>query len=121
MTTIEQLRSDGLLPLIITDHQGIVIEVNSLFEETFGWLAAEIIGQSLTVILPVYFRDSHHLGFSRFTATGVSTILNHPLKLKALTKERIEITSEHFIIAEQQNGHWVFAATLRPLGDELTE
>ncbi|MFN5513203.1 MAG: PAS domain S-box protein [Cyanobacteriota bacterium] len=120
MQKIEELKASSSLPLIITDHQGIVAEVNRHFETVFGWSAEEIVGQSLTVILPVYFRDSHHLGFSRFTATGISTILNHPLKLKALTKDRGEVLSEHFIIAEQKNGNWVFAATLRPLTDEVT-
>ncbi|MBJ7901399.1 MAG: PAS domain S-box protein [Cyanobacteria bacterium RI_101] len=118
METIDELRTKSQLPVIITDHQGIVLEVNSHFEAVFGWSTAEVVGQSLTIILPVYFRDSHHLGFSRFTATGISTILNHPLKLKALTKDRGEVLSEHFIIAEQKNGNWVFAATLRPLTEE---
>lgn len=118
METIDELKVKSPFPVIVTDHQGIVLEVNSHFEAFFGWSAAEIVGQSLTLILPVYFRDSHHLGFSRFTATGISTILNHPLKLKALTKERGEVLSEHFIIAEQKNGNWIFAATLRPLVEE---
>ena len=115
METIENLKQQKELPVIITDDQGIVIYVNDVFERVFGWSQSEISGQALTVILPAYFQDAHNLGFSRFSATGVSTILNHPLLLKAITKDNREIESEHFIIAEKQDGCWVFAATLRPL------
>ncbi len=121
MLTIEQLKQESTLPMIMTDDQGIVIYVNALFEATYGWNYSDIVGQTLTLILPTYFQDAHHLGFSRFSATGVSTILNHPLQLKTVTKDNREIESEHFIIAEKQEGHWVFAATLRPLPPHTQE
>ncbi|MEB3161532.1 MAG: PAS domain S-box protein [Synechocystis sp.] len=104
-------------PYVITDNQGIVLDVNDDFEDIFGWQASEIKGQHVTVVLPATFRDAHHLGFSRFTATEISTILNHPLQLKALTKAGEEILSEHFIVAEKQADQWYFAARLRPLPD----
>jgi hypothetical protein len=86
-----------------------------MFEKTFGWSYLEIVGQPLNLILPSYFQDAHTLGFSRFSTTEVSTVLNHPLQLKVRTKDNCEIESEHIIIAEKQQGQWVFAATLRPL------
>ncbi|MGD1902763.1 MAG: PAS domain S-box protein [Geitlerinemataceae cyanobacterium] len=115
--TIEQLKERDV-PVVVADSEGVITNVNAQFEVVFGWSLVEIVGQPLTVILPVFFRDSHNLGFSRFSATGTSTILNHPLNLKAVTKDGREIESEHFIVAEKQNGSWVFAATLRPLETE---
>jgi len=117
MLSIKSLQEDKETPVIITDDQGIVISINSAFESTFGWSWADIVGQPMTLILPAYFKDSHTLGFSRFKTTGNSTILNHPLLLKAVTKDNREIDSEHYIIAEKIDGHWVFAATLRPILD----
>jgi PAS domain-containing protein len=112
--TIEALKN-GELAVVVANKEGNVIDVNSHFEAIFGWTAAEIVGQSITVILPPFFQDSHNLGFARFSATGESKVLNHPLNLKAVTKDQREIESEHFIIAEKQGDEWVFAATLRPL------
>ena len=112
--TIEQLKQSDI-PVIVADDQGNIVDINAPFEVIFGWTASEILGQSLTVILPPIFRDSHNLGFARFSATGESTVLNHPLLLKAVTKDNREIESEHFIIAEKQDGRWRFAATLRPI------
>ncbi|MFM7190000.1 MAG: PAS domain S-box protein [Microcystaceae cyanobacterium] len=118
--SLAEARQQTQIPLIVTDQEGIVVEINAPFEQVFGWTATEIRGQHVTVILPVSFRDAHHLGFSRFQATEVATLLNHPLKLKALTKGGQEIWSEHYIMAEKQGQTWCFAALLRPLPHEET-
>jgi PAS domain S-box-containing protein len=115
--TIEQLKQRNL-PVIVANHEGTVVDVNTYFELIFGWTTEEIIGQPLTVILPPFFQDSHNLGFARFSATESSAVLNHPLQLKAIAKDGREIESEHFIIAEKHEGKWLFAATLRPLEAE---
>jgi PAS domain-containing protein len=109
----EILASD--LPGVIADSEGIIVDVNEHFEIFTGWGKQEIVGQLISVILPSYFRESHHMGFSRFTASGVATILNHPLELKVITKDEREILSEHYIIAEKQDEQWGFGATLRSL------
>ncbi len=61
MLTVENLKHETELPVIITDHQGIVIYVNSIFEATFGWNYLDIVDQTLALILPTYFQDAHHL------------------------------------------------------------
>lgn len=103
------------MPVLITNQLGIITYVNDPFKVVFGWNADEIIGQTLIAVIPSIFHDSHHLGFSRFVMTEKSTILNHPLQLKAVTKDGTEIDAEHFITAEQHQGQWIFGATLRPL------
>lgn len=113
--TIQELKDNSELPVIVADSEGIAVYVNHHFETVFGWTYQEIVGQSIAEILPVEFRDAHILGFARFTATEVSTILNHPLQLKALTKDNRAIDCEHFIIAEKERDRWLFAAILRPL------
>ena len=116
MTSITQfLEQNSGIPVVVTDNQGLITNVNQNFEKVFGWQKQEIISQHITVILPRNFVESHHLAFSRFQSTEISTILNHPLNLKAITKNGDEIPSEHFIIAEKIEGKWSFAASLRPL------
>ncbi|AFZ03004.1 PAS domain S-box protein [Calothrix sp. PCC 6303] len=117
MLTINELKNDSNLPVVIANDQGIVIDINHHFEKVFGWNQEELVGQMLSIILPSYFRDAHHLGFSRFNTTGNATILNHPLILKAVTKDNREIESEHFIIAEKHEDKWIFAASIRPIAE----
>lgn len=102
-------------PFVMTDNQGVILEINDHFARIFGWQAVDLQGQHVSVLLPVTFRDAHNLGFSRFTATEISTVLNHPLQLITLAKSGQEILSEHFIVAEKRHDQWCFAARLRPL------
>ncbi len=85
-------------------------------DEVYGWRDDQLIGESLGLILPPSFRDSHHAGFARFKLTEVSKVLNHPLKLATYCSDGRAIDSEHFIVAEKkEDGSWSFAATLRPV------
>ena len=113
--TMGELRCETSVPVIIADRDGSITYVNARFEAIFGWKSEEIVGQPLTTIIPKNLHDAHHLGFSRFLMTGKPTLLNQPLKLKAVAKDGRELDSEHIIVAEQEDGQWVFGATIRPL------
>lgn len=115
---IKALRQQEDLPFVRADASGIVREINERFKAVYGWSEADLIGQSLGLILPPSFRDSHHAGFARFQMTQVSKVLNHPLKLATYCSDGHPIESEHFIVAEKSvDGSWSFAATLRPLDE----
>ncbi|QSJ15139.1 PAS domain S-box protein [Nostoc sp. UHCC 0702] len=117
MEYVTEIKLETDVPVVITDSQGFVIYVNDCFSSVFGWTVAEIQGQTITTIIPQGFHDSHHLGFSRFLSTENSTILNHPLRLQAVTKDGREIEAEHLIMAEKQQEEWLFMATLRPINN----
>lgn len=92
--TLEQVRRETGTPVVIADHRGVIIQVNARFEETFGWQAGEIVGKPLTAIIPAALHDAHHLGFSRFLATGQATLLGQPLQLRAVRKDGREFRAE---------------------------
>jgi PAS domain S-box-containing protein len=117
MITIDALKAEAHVPVIIVDHHGIVVHINQIFEKTWGWQKDALIGKTLSTIIPDNLRDAHHMGFSRFLLTGKPTILNQPLKLKILTGDGKESDAEHLIIAEKINGNWVFGATITLLED----
>uniref|UniRef100_A0A0C1NKM7 Diguanylate cyclase n=1 Tax=Tolypothrix bouteillei VB521301 TaxID=1479485 RepID=A0A0C1NKM7_9CYAN len=109
------MKQETSVPIVITDSQGFITYVNDRFTSVFGWNLAEIYGQTITIIIPDGFHAPHHMGFSRFLSTEQSTILNHPLNLVGITKDGQEIETEHLIVAEKEQGEWVFMAMLRPL------
>ena len=115
---ISDLRKQQDLPFVRADSEGIVREINAIFRTVYGWMERDLIGQSLDLILPPSFRDSHHAGFARFQLTELSKVLNHPLRLATFCVDGKAIESEHYIVAEKHDdGSWSFAATLRPLTD----
>lgn len=112
--TIAELKRQSDDAFIGSNHEGSVTDVNAAFTALFGWSREEIIGQPLTTIIPENLRDAHQLGFSRFLTTNKPTLLNMPLSLKALTKNGRIFDAEHFIVAENREGRWSFAARIRP-------
>ena len=115
ISKIEDLRKETDLPTVMANEEGLITSINKSFESVFGWHSNEILGKPLTIIIPKSLHDAHHLGFSRFLTTKKPTLLSKPLKLKTVNKAGKEFDAEHFIVAEEEEGKWVFGATIRPL------
>ena len=115
MLTIDALKADTASPVIIVDHEGIVVHINQIFETTWGWQKEMLVGQTLAAIIPGNLKDAHNMGFSRFLLTGEPTILNQVLELAIVRADGTEAAAEHFIVAQKINGNWVFGATIKPL------
>lgn len=113
--TIATIRQKTDVPIVVADHQGMIVEVNEQFTTVLGWKPEDLAGKTLTIIIPKNMRDAHNLGFSRFLTTGKPKLLNQPLDLKAVAKDGRELDVELLIVAEQQDAQWMFAATIRPL------
>ncbi|MEB3266425.1 MAG: PAS domain S-box protein [Cyanobacteriota bacterium] len=105
----------GSAPFVMADGNGCIVSINAAFHQAFGWREAELVGQSLSLILPEAYRMTHQLGFSRFHSSEQSQILGHPLRLATLCRDGRSLVSEHFIVAERGPGGWRFGATLTPL------
>lgn len=111
-----QSLQDSGLPFIVANRLGMVCDINEAFEAVFGWGRQDLLGESLSQILPEAYKMSHQLAFSRFQLPPAqSAVLGHPLRLATRCADGSEIVSEHFIVAEERAGEWYFAATLKPL------
>jgi PAS domain S-box-containing protein len=116
MKTFAEIKTETQLPVVIADHRGTIKEINDSFTAVFGWRREELVGKKLETIIPKRLRDTHRLGFSRFLRTRRPVILGQPLDLKVLNKEGSELDGTHTIVAEEVDGNWMFAATVRPRG-----
>ena len=113
---IAALREKEQLPFVRADAKGNIIEFNPRFALVYGWSEEQLIGESISAILPASFREFHHAGFARFQLTESSKVVGHPLRLATVCSDGHEVQSEHYIVAEKYpDGSWSFAATLRPL------
>lgn len=110
--TLDDLSSSND-PAILVDQDGLILSFNRAFEEAYGWREEALTGRPVAAIIPPNLRDAHHLGFSRFLATGQSTILEVPLDLEILDAMGHRVLSEHYVMAEKQQGQWRFGARLR--------
>jgi PAS domain S-box-containing protein len=59
--------------IITVDEQLRIVMYNRAAEKIFGWPQAEVMGQSLDMLLPAAFRHAHAAHMKRFGATGVTS------------------------------------------------
>jgi PAS domain S-box-containing protein len=46
-------------PVILTDQEGHIVQINSRIEEVFGYAMAEVLGQQVEMLLPERYRLAH--------------------------------------------------------------
>ena len=73
--------------ILFADSAGIIRLWNAGAEATFGFSAAEAIGQSLDIIIPEKLRQRHWDGYHQVMASGESKYGSQLLSVPALHKE----------------------------------
>ena len=112
---LQSLKEMESAPVVLADQKGVITYVNRSFRDAYGW-TTEVIGSSLTRIIPAHFHDSHNMGFSRFLVTGRSRIAAHPMEAPVRRGDGTTVMAEHLILVAKVQGEWVMGARLTPLG-----
>jgi PAS domain S-box-containing protein len=81
--------------IISLNEQGLVCEFNRAAEQMFGFTKAELLGNSLTPIMPAYLRDLHTAGLQRYLTTGQRHLPHwHNVELPGYTQDGREFPLE---------------------------
>ncbi len=99
------------------DDAGTVLSANRAAERTFGYAAAEIVGQELAaLIIPESLRDAHRDGLARYLKTGRGPIVGRRVELTAMRRDGTEFPVELVVTRpEIVPGERVFYGYLRDL------
>lgn len=62
----------------IADTRGNIVHVNSAFLKLFKYTKEEIIGKSISTIVPEKYREAHRKGMSRYNSTGEKRVMDAP-------------------------------------------
>ena len=102
--------------VVVMDRDGIVRAWNRHAQETFGWTAAEAIGQNLgDLIVPPSLREAHHRGLRRFNAEGIARVLDKRLELTGLRRDGSELPVELSITLISRDGSDAFVGFVRDI------
>ena len=80
--------------IVLANHQGRILSWNPAAESMFGYIAEEVFGQPLTLIMPTRYREAHIKGMERLQATGEPRVLGTTLSLHGLRKNGQEFPIE---------------------------
>src|SRR5260370_38867389 len=90
---ITRVIADTASDAIITiDEQSTILFVNRAAEKVFGYTPAELIGQSMTMLMPDYLRHLHRSGLKRYLSTGGRDISVEAGELSGLHKDGREMS-----------------------------
>ena len=86
------------MALIFADRDGMIRLWNTGAEAIFGYTAAEVLGQSLELIIPERLREPHRRGYRRVIATGVTGYDRQLLAVPATRKDGARISLECTVV-----------------------
>src|SRR5688572_14992268 len=61
--------------VVVIDHSGKILLVNSATERLFGWSTAELLGRDVSMLMPEPDHSAHAGYLARFLATGVPRVI----------------------------------------------
>ncbi|TIH12878.1 PAS domain S-box protein [Marinifilum sp. JC120] len=110
--TFEELIATTAQPVIVANINGIITAINGPFTAEFGWIESDLIGKSLTTIIPSALRDAHQLGFSAYASTGKASLLGQHLDLEIVKEDGSVVLADHYILSGNIDGRKAFAAQI---------
>jgi len=102
--------------ITINDHS-VIQFANPATARIFGYDPSELVGQSLTQLMPKFLRELHEKGFSRYLTTGDRHINWQGTELTALRKDGEEFPVEVSFGELTRGGHKVFTGFVRDISE----
>jgi PAS domain S-box-containing protein len=113
---ITRVIADTASDAIITiDEQSTILFINRAAEGIFGYTRAELIGQSMTMLMPEYLRHVHRGGLKRYLSTGARHISWDAVELPGLHKDGREIPLEISFGEFAEDGRRFFTGIARDI------
>jgi PAS domain S-box-containing protein len=112
-----QLTEATLDAIIVADCDGRITLFNPAAERIFGYRAAEVVGQPLTLLMPERYHAEHRRGFERFLKTRVPHLIGKTVEIHGRRKDGTEVPLELGLSAFELggNGGLQFLGAIRDL------
>lgn len=101
--------------IITIDENSTILFINPSTEKIFGYSAAEMIGESLTILMPEYLRHLHNAGMNRYLETERKHVSWEAVELPGLHKNGQEIPLEISFSEYINSGHRYFTGIARDI------
>ncbi len=106
--------------IVSIDEEGIVKIWNLSAEKIFGYSRNEIMGQSITIIIPEEYKKKHEEGLKSFLKTGQPRIIGKSIEITGKTKEGKEVPIELSLSFQKtENKKYSFTGIIRDRTFEL--
>jgi PAS domain S-box-containing protein len=109
---IAETASDGIITI---DENSTILFVNRATEKIFGYSRDELMGHSLTMLMPEYLRHVHRAGLTRYISSGQRHISWEAVELPGLHKNGSELPLELSFGESVEGGKHFFTGIVRDI------
>ncbi|NQU59096.1 MAG: PAS domain S-box protein, partial [Rhodospirillales bacterium] len=102
-----------------TNDLGVILSWNESAKRLFGYRNREILGKSVTTLIPEQFRQAHLDGFKRVCDGGESKVIGKTVELRGLRKDGTEFPLDLSLTTWEAEGKMFFAATMRDITERI--
>jgi PAS domain S-box-containing protein len=103
--------------IISSDKNGHIVFWNSAAQRMFGYTESEILGRSLTDLMPQDFRQAHQKGLSTYPSKSESRIIGKTVEMVGLTKEGMEFPIELSVSSWNTGKDIFYAGIIRDISE----
>lgn len=101
--------------IIIVDCQSQILFANTACEKQFGYKNSELVGQSITMLMPEPLRELHLRGFQRYLETNVKKLNWNSIEVVGLKNDQSEFPFEIAFSEFEIKSERFFSGTIRDL------
>jgi PAS domain S-box-containing protein len=103
--------------VVSMDERGVILLANPATSRIFGYDTVEIVGKSMTMLMPEMMRRLHENGFKRYLATGKRHVNWQGVEVNAQRKDGQEFPVEVSFGELTSDGHKVFTGFIRDISE----
>jgi len=111
---IAQTASDAILTI---DEESTVLLANAATEKIFGWRPEELIGKTITLLMPERYRERHLQGIRRFIETGQRHVRWTAIDVEGLHQNGSEVPLEISYGFFEKDGKLYFTGIARDISE----
>ncbi len=111
---IAETASDAIITI---DDASTILFANPATEKIFGYKLDELVGQSLTMLMPEYLRHLHRAGLDRYVTNGTRHMTWDAVQLPGLHRDGSEIPLELSFGEFVEDGKHFFTGIARDITD----
>jgi len=104
--------------VICVDEGGVIQFANSATLRVFGRRPEQLLGQSLTILMPQSLKSPHESGFAHYLATGEKHLNWKSVEMRGLRSNGEEFPAEISIGEANQKGQRIFTGFIRDISDK---
>lgn len=112
--SITQSASDGV---ISADSGGNIASWNKGAQMIFGYEESEVLGKSLTMLMPERYQEAHRNGLARMRSGGTSRLIGRTVELQGLRKDGTEFPLELALSTWKSSEDIFYSGILRDITD----